>query len=609
MELTTKLKEIAKSLNLNDVLAEIQFIEDRLNNINQQIIIPIVGEFSSGKTTLLNSLMDNKKLETASKPTTSVIYETFFGNEKEYAVMIFDNGDTQVVEDISELKNETFQNVSLVKIYDTSMKVPDSTVLVDTPGLSSSDSKHLEALSNYLPNADALIICIDANQQITNSLLNFLKINNLTHLPFYIIITKADTKTEKEIDQIKNYIAKNIDLPYDNLICVSSLKNELGEFFPLMDKIQKSKNQIINNSLNFKLESTKQYLKKQIITLLENCASDKKIETELIKQGKDLNQLKNAIEKLVRDTRSEIEEVEYDTIYDFKRIVSDNLDQIVNKKSLTIDQEAVVGINCTSSLVISNYQNEIRRKLILLANNRKKSEFIIPLRSLEGIDVSTLNIGTLNYNLDLASAGQENIKNISTALKLGAAIAAIVVAAPAIAGTVGTGAAGIGTATVVNAADTVTDVASIASNVSTKRSIRNQLSKLPVYASQIQANLQEVDGYNKQAGQMINTSQNDGFVENIVGKLGDQFLGKPQRKKMIDNYLDNSLIPEFKTRLKLVTENLLSDIQSKLNEEAEISVKQLEERLVELKKLFTEDNELFKTKIESYKKFIEVLSN
>jgi len=113
-------KEIATSLNLNDVLGEIQFIEDRLNDTNKQIIIPIVGEFSSGKTTLLNTLMNSGKLETASKPTTSVVYEIFFGQDKEYAEIIFENGESQTIEDISQLKNDSFQDVSLVKIYDIS---------------------------------------------------------------------------------------------------------------------------------------------------------------------------------------------------------------------------------------------------------------------------------------------------------------------------------------------------------------------------------------------------------------------------------------------------------------------------------------------------------
>lgn len=620
MELAVKLQEIASSLNLNDVLTELEFIENRLKDANKKIIIPIVGEFSSGKTTLLNSLMDSKKLETASKPTTSVVYEIFFGQEEEYAEIIFEDGESQIIEDFSELKNDNFQNVSLVKIYDTSTKVTNSTILVDTPGLSSNDPKHIEALSNYLPNADALILCVDANQQITSSLLNFLKINNLAHLPVYIIITKSDTKTANDIQQIKDYISKSIDLPTENLISISSLKNELVEFFSLMDEIQKNKNQIVNNVLNFKLVNTKEYLKKYIVNLLDNSTSDKQIELKLKEQGRELDRLKNAIDKLIRDTHSELEDVEYNTINDFKKIIADKLDQVVSKKSPTADQEAISTINSTSSIVMSNYQNEIRRKLWEIANNRRNSESGIPLRSLEGIDVSALNIGPLSYDIDLSSAGQGTIKGISTGIKTIGIAAALVatagLAAPAAAagtaavgaaGTVGTAAAGGIASGVAGAAITGARVAKIVKTASVINMATNTVKT--INSKEFKENVKGIQNFDQQIGQIVGVSKSEGFVENIVGSVADSSLGKPQRKKMINDYLDSSLIPEFKSKLNNLTNLLLQDIQSNLNTEAQIKITQLENKLTELKDMYAKDIETFKKRMEDYKRYVKILNN
>jgi len=77
-----KLLEIAKAVQAENVFQELEFVKKRLESGNTNIILPLVGEFSSGKTTLINSLTDSKVLETATKPTTATIYEIHFGNEQ-----------------------------------------------------------------------------------------------------------------------------------------------------------------------------------------------------------------------------------------------------------------------------------------------------------------------------------------------------------------------------------------------------------------------------------------------------------------------------------------------------------------------------------------------
>ncbi len=253
--------DVANFLKINDVLAELSYIKSRLNSETTELILPIVGEFSSGKTTFINELTDGKKLETASQPTTSVIYEIYFSSEEEKAEIIFENGEIKVVEDVGSIKNDHLENVKRIKIYDTSKKIASQTILVDTPGLSSNNPKHLEALSNYLPNADAIFLFTDVNQQITNSLLGFINTNNLVHLPLYIVITKTDTKTKKELEDVKQYISKNINLSIDNIISISSEKNDLDEFYQLMSKIQDNKKNIINKALDYRVGKIAGFLK------------------------------------------------------------------------------------------------------------------------------------------------------------------------------------------------------------------------------------------------------------------------------------------------------------------------------------------------------------
>ncbi|MCQ2132583.1 MAG: septin family protein, partial [Bacteroidaceae bacterium] len=69
MDRIEQLQIIAEYLGLSNVVTELKAIDFRSKQENPTLMLPLVGEFSSGKTTLINSLTDSKKLETATKPT------------------------------------------------------------------------------------------------------------------------------------------------------------------------------------------------------------------------------------------------------------------------------------------------------------------------------------------------------------------------------------------------------------------------------------------------------------------------------------------------------------------------------------------------------------
>ena len=78
MEHIEFLKQVANELGQQNIEKSLNAIQQRVSQPNANILIPLVGEFSSGKTTLLNALTDSKKLETATKPTTATINGTAY---------------------------------------------------------------------------------------------------------------------------------------------------------------------------------------------------------------------------------------------------------------------------------------------------------------------------------------------------------------------------------------------------------------------------------------------------------------------------------------------------------------------------------------------------
>jgi len=574
MENASRILEIASSLEFKDLQKDLERIIERSKKANAELIFPLVGEFSSGKTTLLNALTDCKKLETATKPTTATIYELHFGCEKCSANVLTSNGQLEEY-DIDNLKNEVLKDATVVNIFDTSTRVPSTTILVDTPGLSSPDPKHKQTLVDFLPYADGILLVTDVNQQITRSLTDFIDTMKLSKKPIYLVITKCDTKSSSDLEAAKTYISDNCKLPIQQIACVSASKDDLHELYTLLDTIQKDKNDIVKKVDGQRLKNIVKEMLVRIEDLLKASSSDKDLDEAIRRQEYELNVINRNIERLIDDTKSEIEDKERSIVRNFEDTVSERLEVLVTGKSENFDADAVSAINNTASLLFNDYKVSIQRLLQEKARSRRNTDDGISLRSLEEMDMSSYSISGLSYNLDLNSAGHQYDGWISTGVKVAAAVGAVV----AVASTGGASAVAAA-ATVDNAidvADTVSDVSSIVSNNRTVDRIERVVS----LAGKASDQFDTIDGYNQRAGQQVGA--NKGIVESMVGFVTDKTWGKPQRKRAIRNYMDNSLMPDFKREITVVGNQLIANIRISLQEEASETIDAKRSSLEKLK--------------------------
>lgn len=559
MENICQILEIANSLGFSDLITDLERINVRSKQVNTELIFPLVGEFSSGKTTLLNALTDCKKLETATKPTTATIYEVHFGCEKCCATILNSNGELDEC-DINNLKNEVLKNATVVNIFDTSTSVPATTILVDTPGLSSPDPKHKQTLVDFLPYADGILLVTDINQQITRSLTDFIDTMKLSKKPIYLVITKCDTKSTTDLEAAKTYISDNCKLPIQQIACVSAAKNDLGELYTLLDNIQKDKNNIVRQVDEQRIKNIVKEMLNRIEELLKASSSDKELDEAIRKQEYELSLIHRNIERLIEDTKVEIEDKERGIIRTFEDTISERLEVLVTGKSENFDADAVSAINNTASLLFNDYKIGIKRILQEKAQSRRNTEDNISLRSLEEMDMSSYSLSGLSYNLDLNSAGHQYDGWISTGVKVAAAVGAVVAVA-----STGGGAAVAAATNVDNAidiADTVSDVGSIISNNRTA----NRIEKVVSIAGKAGDKFDAIEGYNQRAAQQVGA--NKGIVESMVGFVTDKTWGKPQRKRAIRNYMDNSLMPDFKREISAVGNQLINNIRMSLQAEA-----------------------------------------
>lgn len=616
----TRICEIARDLGQQDLLVKLEELGKKVSYQDTPLTLPLVGEFSSGKTTLINALTDSKQLETATKPTTAAIYQIYFGYDSCKALVVHEDGTCEEINNIAELKNENLHDVAGVSIFDTSTRVPSSTVLVDTPGLSSPDPKHKQVLVDFMPSADAVLLVVDINQQITKNLSDFVTDMNKIHRPVYLIVTKSDTKAPGERLEVKKYIAANCKIDISQVACVSAKNDDLGELEAIFDVIRKDKAQILAKVNEQRLKIIVQELSERVVTLLAEAASDEDLKQSLKNIEADLRRLEQNIDTLVCDTEDEVRNAERSVCRNFNNTVFERLDALVSSKNGDFDSAALSIISQAQSLYFGEFKKQVQEILYEKARNRRLTDAGVNLQSLKEIDCyDQMAFSEIPYNLNLNALGHEYDGFVSGGVKIGAAILALFVLKK------------FPIEKTVDALDTASDVGSIISNrnmrkkieelneqtkkksdedkesASSKQSTGNKIMQ-QVYsiASDTPAYFEKVDDCNSAIQQRLE-QQKKGIVEGFVSKITNN-MGKPQRQRAIHEYIDLTLIPHFEGQMRQISSGVLEAIKTTLQQEAAALMAQKRQNLEELEQQYKVSKEAFNARRETllgYKKELE----
>ena len=552
------LKEAAQKIGSNTFIDELNRLEKRLSIQNAPILLPLVGEFSSGKTTLINSLTDSKALETATKPTTATIFEIHFGAPDNSAEILKNDGSVEKVTDIASLKNDKLTDTKVITVFDKSTSVPATTILVDTPGISSPDPRHQQTLVDFLPQADALLLVVDINQQLTKSLSNFLKTASLSGTELNAVLTKSDTKSPSEIEAAKKYFLENCDLPIRKLAAVSAAKGELTELYDMLSDIEKRKSEVLKKSTENRLKVITEQILSSIDVMLKASQDDSKLEEGIREQQLKLSKIRSQIDNLVKNIQGEIEDITRETARNFEDQVSLRLSSLVNGKSNNYDAEAVNAINSIASVLTGEYRQKISRLIAdKISRSSDKTDFAID--NLGSLDLSSIGIQGLSYDLDLNSLGHEYDGWIKTGvIAIGAAAAATAVIATGGAAAAAEGAIGVGT--VIDVADTATDVSSMMSN---KRLV-DRMETAVKFGQQAVNKYSAIDNFNSNG--VGSNNAGSGMLDSLAGFIAEKTMSKPQRNRAIRNYIDGTLAPQFKTQLKKAEDQVVNAVTDVLKD-------------------------------------------
>ena len=553
---TDNLINIANFLGVDSIMNEINALS---NNTNSELYIPLVGEFNAGKTSLLNALLKSCQLPCSNIPTTSTIFQIRFGNVTPSAKLIRNTGEEIEILDMLELsKNDTFDNVAMVYIYDTSSAVPSNIVLVDSPGISSNFVEHTRAIADFIPYADALFVLVDANTGgITQSLKEFLRVAQVVDKPSFLILTKEALLSPESVCSIKNAaIAQNL---FNEVVSIDSYTGKLDEFLSLISKVIEQKESILEKSKKVKLNSIRQqlieYLKDYIQAIdSEDIHTPSSIEA-------DLDLLNENIKWVLGEISKSAKTIERDIIDEFSSEISAKLDHIVQNKTGDYNLVAKTSIDDAARLMFNKYKQIIQTKLKNLRktiyNWEDTDELGYLVNEISNIDLSEISSPDLLFDLDLNSIGHEYDGTISKGVKLLAAAGVAVAAAYT-----GGSAAGpvlVNIDTIADVADTVSDIASIQSNRDTVDKISSTISKAKGFFEKATNEYNSIEEENLRYGNQMGSDK--GIVETIVGTVTDS-LSRPQRVRAINDYIETVLIPSFKRHIAHIRETTLQSIET-----------------------------------------------
>ena len=225
-------KRIDKVVNIlenDDITAKNLLIKDRI--INPAHYVVMLGETSSGKSALINSIFDKKILIESVKPTTGIVTEVVINSDAEEVLIAIKKDSSVEVLDKDKFEvlttkpNEDLQRLKYVGACKESKY--NGMRLFDTPGYGSLISEHEEVLKEFIPESDFIVYVVSYRVGLGDDDFQFLK-----------------------------YVGEIINDKVEVILAINMCPNDIQEDNKRIKEIQKSVNECIHKDVNtFFIES------------------------------------------------------------------------------------------------------------------------------------------------------------------------------------------------------------------------------------------------------------------------------------------------------------------------------------------------------------------
>jgi len=240
-ELLKKIEQAVRDRGLVEFRSSIAAILDRAED--RSFEIALFGRVSSGKSSLLNVILETDVLLVGVTPITAV--PTRITHAEEASLTIWFSEAPRQKCDVSRLGEFATEqqnpgnskHVSRLVLALRSMRLRGGVSFVDTPGLGSLATSGASETLAYLPKCDLGVVLIDAGSTLTAEDLQTILALQEAAIPVKVLLSKADLigaeDRVRSVQYVKDHIASEckLDLPVHPVSVLASCREMLNEWF------------------------------------------------------------------------------------------------------------------------------------------------------------------------------------------------------------------------------------------------------------------------------------------------------------------------------------------------------------------------------------------
>jgi GTP-binding protein EngB required for normal cell division len=298
MGLVQTLERVINAHGFVELRPTLSMIIERLET--KSFEIALFGRVSSGKSSLLNHVVEADVVPVGVNPITAVPNRLMYGSASRLTVWHADQSPessdiSKLPEFVSEQHNPgNFKHMTRIVAELPSAKLRDGLVLVDTPGLGSLATSGAAETLAYLSRCDLGVVLIDAGSTLTEDDLSTIRTLYDAGIPASVLLSKSDLLSAE--DQVRSlaYVAEQIHsrlgltLPVRPVSTHASHAALLDDWLsdvvlPLYDRHQ----QLMEDSLRRKIGSLRETVETALRVRMERSRQDSdeldKVDVELRK--------------------------------------------------------------------------------------------------------------------------------------------------------------------------------------------------------------------------------------------------------------------------------------------------------------------------------------
>jgi small GTP-binding protein len=166
---------------------DLQTLERSTRRLDDLFLLVVVGEFNSGKSTLINALIGAQLLEEGVTPTTTRIHRLHWAEGAERGV------DLSGIEEIGA-PAEALRHLQIV----------------DTPGTNALDRQHEAVTQEFVPESDLVLFVTSADRPFTESERAFIERIREWGKKLVLVVNKVDfLTTDDDVAKVRGFIEEN----------------------------------------------------------------------------------------------------------------------------------------------------------------------------------------------------------------------------------------------------------------------------------------------------------------------------------------------------------------------------------------------------------------